>query len=207
MRTCGAPLVAGPGAVCTMKMSPDAGSTSWLPGSPSLSFTQLAVPVPRHAVLGAALINGAKVRPLWETVSTSWLLPLGSELATASYSSYRLRLPPARVPLCAYHIRSTGVLGAAAQLVVNDVPWSVDTLFDRLVKPCRSEKNMAPFASSCSSVSPPPTHVVGLPGPICPGTSLYVSPVSRDWEMKLMVVENPKGVLVKIRCPSSAGGA
>src|ERR1700726_1301797 len=109
-------------------MSLEAGSTIWFPGSPSLELTQSTAPPPAQSGPGLEFTRGANERPSWDTDSTSWLFTEGRELSTASYSSNRLRFPSGRVPVCAYHILSTGVFGAAAQFVCHVSPWSVETL-------------------------------------------------------------------------------
>ena len=101
------------------------------------------------------------------------------------------------LPVPVNHMRSSGALGAPAQLVVNVAPPSVLMELVMLVRPCRSEKYNALPGSTYRSVSPPPTQVAGLPGPTVPGTNWYELPLSRDDQRKLCVVEKPNGTLVK----------
>src|SRR5690349_17545794 len=75
-------------------------------------------------------------------------------------------------------------------------PASVDIEFEKFVSPCRSEKYSAPLTGSgCSSVSPPPMHVAGLPRKL-PSARWKLAPPSLERKMNDCVVENPNGVLV-----------
>jgi hypothetical protein len=88
------------------------------------------------------------------------------------------------------------VFGTPAQFVFQVAPPSVLTLLEMFVSPCRSEKYRAFPGSTNRSLSPPPAHVWGLPGPMVPGTNWYELPPSSELQMKLWVVEKPNGTLV-----------
>src|SRR3954451_24327306 len=93
-------------------------------------------------------------------------------------------------------MRSTGEFGTKTHWVWNVAPWSVLTLLDRLVRVCRSEKEMSPFLSRANSVSPPPCgHVSGFPSPTLPGIIWKLLPWSREVQTKLCAVDEPLGTL------------
>ena len=70
--------------VCAMYTLPVDGSTTWLPEMPSLLVTQFRASPAQPVARPFRFVTGAKWMPSWETVSTSWLPPLGSAVSTAS---------------------------------------------------------------------------------------------------------------------------
>src|SRR3954454_24640674 len=129
------------------------GSRTTLPEIPSLPVMQLRTAGTQSA--GRAVFTiGVNVSPSVEYVATRALLPAPPPVpaAAASYSSNSWSELVVRLPLTAYHCRSTGVFGAAAQFVDHVVPSSVLTLLERLVRPCRSVKYRLLPASATRSV-------------------------------------------------------
>src|SRR4051794_9761020 len=154
-----------------MKRFPLTESRTMLPEMPSLPMMQL-VTSGAQSVPVVLLTMGTKVKPSVEYVATSPLVPTPARIPAPAMSnssnSCNVLGVALRSPLAAYHCRSTAVFGDPAQLVLHVAPSSRLTLLEKLVRPWRSEKNRLPLASVASSVSPPPAHVAGLPGPSDP---------------------------------------